>query len=87
MEKVGVAVNALQLYLTLKFIHPLPQSRYIFSNTRDNFCFVTVWFNNNIQEFLLTMAPSIEGAPSCIVIHKVLKVGAILQYSLHKYRS
>ena len=33
------------------------------------------------------MAPSIEGAQSCIVIHKVLKVGTILQYSLHKYRS
>ena len=30
------------------------------------------------------MAPSIEGAPSCIVIQKVLKVGTILQYSLHK---
>ena len=66
MEKAGVAVNALQLHLTLKysFTHPLPQSRYIFSNTRKNFYHVTVWFNNNIQEFLLTVAPSIEGAQS-----------------------
>ena len=30
------------------------------------------------------MAPSIEGAPSCIVIHKILEVGTILQYSFHK---
>ena len=77
-------LSKLQLYLTLKY---LPQSRYIVSNTRDNIYFVTVRFNNNIQEFLLTMTPSIEGAPSCILIHKVLKVGTILQYSVHKYRS
>ena len=30
------------------------------------------------------MASSIEGARSCIVIHKIFLIGTIFQYSLHK---
>ena len=72
MEKAGAALDALQLYLRLKyqFIHTLPQSKYIFSNTRDNFYFVSVWFNNmnNVQEFEQTLISSIEGDHLVLVV-------------------
>ena len=89
MERAGVALDALQLVLRLKyeFIHSLPQSSYIFSNTRANFYFATVWFNNNIQEFGQTLPSSIEGTPSCIVMYRLLKVDTILQYSKHELDS
>ena len=76
IERAGVAIDALKLFIGLKyyFIKSLPQSRYLFSKTRDNFYFPTVWFNNNIQEFVQTLALSIEGTPSCIVIYKILNV-------------
>ena len=57
--KAGVADNALQLYLTLNInscILSLKADMYLATACN--------WFNNKIQEFLLTMAPSIQGAPS-----------------------
>ena len=68
-------------------IHSLPQSRCIFSNTRDNFYLVTFWFNKNIQEFEETLASSFEGAPFCIVIYKTCKVYTILQNCMQKIKS
>ena len=81
MEKVGVAFDALQLLLRLKYEST---ERCIFSNTGGNFYFVTMWFNNNIQKFVQTLNSSIEGMPSSIVTYKILKVGTILQDSTHK---
>ena len=59
MEKAGVVVDALQLYLILDIDYRinsyiLSLKADIFSNTRDKFYFVVDWFNNNIQEFLLS---------------------------------
>ena len=78
--KILIYTNWYNVILSLK-------ANIIFSNTRNNFYFVTVRFNINIKEFEQSLASSIEGAPSCIMIYKILKVDSITirQNSIHVY--
>ena len=54
----------------------------LFSNSRDNFYFLAVWFNNNIQDFAQKQKSSSESMQCCIMIYGILKVGHILQDSM-----
>ena len=73
-------------FLLLEYwsINTLTQCRYmyVYSNTRDDFIFVTVWFNNNIQDFVQILESSIEIMLPWFMSYEVLKVCIILQDSI-----